>query len=481
MRRPPDSDVSTLGGFRGHAAPAGADDPLAELARMVADDPDGDDDRNFAAHGAAAGDDAPYPPEAYAGIPYDGEDHDATVPRSRRGGLMAAVAVAAVVVLGGGAVLAFRGAGGSAGQVAGGAPPVITASAAPTKIVPKPEKAEKGTQNKLIYDRVNADSASNAHVVGGAEEPMQRPSSVDVGPADAATPPMLKGAQLAATSKEVATGDGSRQVTTITIKPEGGMKVPTDTLPLATENPTAPGAPAVPVVSVRPAEVNGTAVDAAPGPAATASVAEPSQPRGPVVGTGAAAGLTFVPGRQFGIMEGGGQSAQDKAGSVPVPPPAPTQTAAASSAGESAAPAQPAAPVPLPEARPQGLQLAAAEPSPTRAAPARAEHRAVGAPVRLSPLALASAGPAAAQQAAGGGYMVQLTSQRTLPEATDSFHALQKRYPELLGSYSAAIQPAPVSGHTYYRVRVGAFSLAQADGLCKQIKARGGSCIVQRQ
>jgi hypothetical protein len=485
------------------AASGSASDPLVDLARLVGeeypdappsgrrgDEPEFDFGDDFTIYGAAA-EDAPYPPEAYAGVPYDGEDGDPDLPRRRRGGMTAALAALAVVVLGVGGVLAYHRLQPGA---ATGAPPVIRASSEPTKIIPKQASPAKPAGAKLAYDGVTTDTAGSAHVIGGPEEPMERPVTQHAG-SDTSAPAPLPNQEIATISKPAA-GDGSHQVTTITIHPAEGLKPPTDTLPLATENPTAPGAPPPPVVSITPAEG-----DHAPPPAKMTAAAKPDAPAPvalpttpdetgkPVVGTGAAAGMTLMPGNGFGIMQGGGeQTAQTHEApvAVPQPVPAPARAPEIADAGTPAANA-----VPLPAARPAGLRLAAlapAEPQHVSEPPTQhADRRPVGAPVRLSPLSLTAAAkaspPAAAHPAAaGGGYMIQLTSRRSQAEAVESFHALQRKYPQLLGSYSAEIQPAKLADRgTFYRVRIGSFPADRASALCKQLKAAGGSCIVQRQ
>lgn len=505
QRRPPGSVPPTPG--------RGDTDPLVDLARLIGDDdrashngghgeePEFDFGNDPAAYGAAAREeDSPYPPEAYAGLPYDGGDGDADLPPRRHGGMVAVAAALAVVVLGVGGVLAYHELRNGERASAGGAPPVIRASTEPTKIIPEQASPAKPPGAKLAYDGVTTDTTGKAHVVGGPEEPMERPVPQHA-PVQAEDAAPSGPTQDIATTSRPAPGDGSRQVTTITIQPAGGLKPPTDMLPLATENPTAPGAASVPVVSITPVEGHSPAAKAtaaksdAPAPVVLPST--PDQTGKPVVGTGVAAGMTLMPGSGFGIMQDGTgktDTAQGPAASAPMPQPAPQPGSASDTASAASA-----RPVPLPEARPSGLHLAAVtptEPQPinrapvqVNPAPAHVDRRPVGAPVRLSPLPLTPTAQQAASvsashpaASAGGGYMIQLTSRRTQTEAVDSFHQLQRRYPQLLGSYSAEIQPAALADRgTFYRVRIGQFGAEQATSLCKQLKAAGGSCIVQRQ
>jgi cell division septation protein DedD len=84
--------------------------------------------------------------------------------------------------------------------------------------------------------------------------------------------------------------------------------------------------------------------------------------------------------------------------------------------------------------------------------------------------------------AAGGGYAVQVTSQRSEADAQTAFRALQAKYPTQLGGHQSTVRRADLgSKGVYYRALVGPFaSMEQAAGLCSSLKAAGGNCIVQR-
>ena len=106
---------------------------------------------------------------------------------------------------------------------------------------------------------------------------------------------------------------------------------------------------------------------------------------------------------------------------------------------------------------------------------ARAEPGA-GAPLSTSSAAISSgASP-------GGGYSVQVTSQRSEAEAQASYRELQAKYPGQLGGHHATIHRADLGGKgTYYRAMIGPYPSAEAAaGMCSNLTAAGGSCIVQR-
>jgi hypothetical protein len=110
-----------------------------------------------------------------------------------------------------------------------------------------------------------------------------------------------------------------------------------------------------------------------------------------------------------------------------------------------------------------------AEPPP-RARVARTE--APSAPVATAP----AAAPAA------GGYAVQVTSQRSEAEAQTEFKSLQAKFPGQLGSRQPIIHRADLGEKgTFYRALVGPFASSEAAAaMCSNLKAAGGSCIVQK-
>jgi hypothetical protein len=151
----------------------------------------------------------------------------------------------------------------------------------------------------------------------------------------------------------------------------------------------------------------------------------------------------------------------------------------------------------------------AAAPPPPAAKPAPAAHAAAPAPRSPSaanasanaPMSLApGAEPAAAPEprtevatnapvqiaprapAAGGGYLVQVSSQRNEADAQASYKALQGKFPSVLGSHSPVIKRADLGEKgVYYRAMVGPFgSPDEASQFCGSLKTAGGQCVVQR-
>jgi hypothetical protein len=128
-----------------------------------------------------------------------------------------------------------------------------------------------------------------------------------------------------------------------------------------------------------------------------------------------------------------------------------------------------------------------------QSAPPGEPQAATGAlPRTRTALAPASDGPqlasapttvAAAQNpATAGGFVVQLTSQRSEADAQSSFRTLQTKFPGELGSRQAIIRRADLGQKgIYYRAMVGPFgSQGDADQFCSGLKAAGGQCIIQK-
>jgi cell division septation protein DedD len=144
--------------------------------------------------------------------------------------------------------------------------------------------------------------------------------------------------------------------------------------------------------------------------------------------------------------------------------PNPNQMAAAD-IGQPVAPpltvaSTPPSPPPAPAKQPaprtkQAAQTPAAQP--TEAAPAR-------------------------EAAPTGGYVVQLSSQKTEEEARASFKVLATKYAAVFGDREPYIKRVniPEKG-TFYRANVGPFATSsEANHFCSNLKIVGGQCIVQK-
>jgi cell division septation protein DedD len=145
-------------------------------------------------------------------------------------------------------------------------------------------------------------------------------------------------------------------------------------------------------------------------------------------------------------------------------------------AGQVAAPpaAPPAAAAPAPMAAP-------AAPAPTAAPAKRAKQPAPMALGAQSPPAEPAEAPARSAAPAGG-FVVQLSSQKTEEEARASFQTLQTKYAAVFGDRQPIIKRADLGAKgVVYRAQVGPFaSQDQANQFCSNLKVAGGHCFVQK-
>jgi hypothetical protein len=141
----------------------------------------------------------------------------------------------------------------------------------------------------------------------------------------------------------------------------------------------------------------------------------------------------------------------------PAPAPRTATAPAAPPAAHNPSSANASAPLSL---TPGGAQP---DPAPTRTAAAN--------PVQTAPA-----------PSAGGGYVVQVSSQKSESDAQASFRALQGKFPAVLGSRSPLIKRADLGDKgVYYRAMVGPFgSSDEASQFCGNLKTAGGQCVVQR-
>lgn len=190
---------------------------------------------------------------------------------------------------------------------------------------------------------------------------------------------------------------------------------------------------------------------------------------------------------------------------MPPPPdsvPAPTaQPRAIATVPQRAAPAQaqPQAPAPAPTR----LAAPAADPEPapapapraTAAAPRAEPQASANAPLSLNPnsaparpaapqrSAAIAPPPAAASSNAGSGvYAVQVSAQRSEEEAQAAFRSLQSKYPGQLGNRQPLIKRVDLGEKgIFFGAQVGPFTdAAQAKQMCESFKAAGGSCLVKK-
>jgi hypothetical protein len=78
-------------------------------------------------------------------------------------------------------------------------------------------------------------------------------------------------------------------------------------------------------------------------------------------------------------------------------------------------------------------------------------------------------------------WVVQLTGSGSEAGARAEYQEMQKKYAPLLAAYQPIVLRTPLgTAASWYRVRLGATSRESAERLCAQLRASGGSCLVQR-
>jgi hypothetical protein len=116
-------------------------------------------------------------------------------------------------------------------------------------------------------------------------------------------------------------------------------------------------------------------------------------------------------------------------------------------------------------------------------APPAAETRTTTppAPVAAKPAAKLAAASAPAVERAGAvaGPVVQLAALDSEAAAKREWARLNKRFGEHLDGHAPVITPTHHDGKTLWRLRVAGFAdIAAARGLCSDLKAAGGQCVV---
>jgi len=94
--------------------------------------------------------------------------------------------------------------------------------------------------------------------------------------------------------------------------------------------------------------------------------------------------------------------------------------------------------------------------------------------------------PQAASEAATraidpGGFVVQISAQRSEPEARAAFRTMQAKYLVLSGRQPLIRRKDQGERGIFYATQVGPFGVkSDADQLCETLKSAGGTCFVQK-
>jgi hypothetical protein len=378
------------------------------------------------------------PEEGSSDDQYAKEDYDEEAPGGRRrGGFTVVAAVLGLAVLGTAGAFAYRAMFGD--SMLPSLPPIIKAEDGPNKIMPNAATIQGGGSDQAAAN--NAGSGAEK-LVPREETPVDVPQPVNAAP-----------------------GTAPRVVATIPIFPDRTAGPPSGQAPSsAAPDLAAPGAP---MPSATPPNTPAPGVAVPPMPAAR------SAPAPAIAGSGGADRLNAA--------QGAASTVPKKIHTVPIRP---DQT------GPADATAAAAPPPPAPASRPVAQHAAKPAPqadanAPLSIVPGQAEDT-IAVPVRsqpapVRPTTLASAASQTAP-AAGGGYAVQISSQRSEAEAHTAFRALQVKFPDQLGGRQPMVRRADLGDKgIYYRALVGPFaSKEQAAAMCSSLKAAGGNCIIQK-
>jgi len=81
-----------------------------------------------------------------------------------------------------------------------------------------------------------------------------------------------------------------------------------------------------------------------------------------------------------------------------------------------------------------------------------------------------------------GGYVVQVSAERSDAKAQVSFKTLQSRFPDVLGGRSPVIRRVELGEKgIFYRAQIGPFdTVEKAKQLCARLRSAGGHCMVQK-
>lgn len=133
---------------------------------------------------------------------------------------------------------------------------------------------------------------------------------------------------------------------------------------------------------------------------------------------------------------------------------------------------------PLPTARPQTATPPAAT---TPSAPMRLASAPPAQAAAPSAAPAQAAAAVTAPRAGNGDFVVQLAAPGSEAEARATFSALQKKYGSVLGGASPIVRKTDLAGgKTVYRLRVGPYSREDAASMCSQLQAAGGQCFIAK-
>jgi hypothetical protein len=453
------------------AQPAGLEDPLFELARLVegswpepanapssASAPRPDVETRQQLETGALRPELEGPDEFHdetvgssqaSSVEQLADVHDVRSPepvRKRRSGgwtlRVAALAVLGLAMIG--AVFAFR--GGVPGLPK--QPPFIAAAHGPTKVQPPSEETVAAANDAGA--NLLKDSAQPEHVkvVASEEQPvdLNAQGTLAAAPSNAPTPPPDPGAAGGSPVKGI--GDAPVVVTLPAGQPTVAQQFP-DPKPVRTVSLRPDGTPISPS-TVATAEGS----DAAPPSEAPKPLAKPATK--PVAEGGESAG-----------------SAQPSTPKLDVP----TKLSGKSSARVAVAKTDTTASAAATGVQNEPVQVGVPTKSEKPAKAPKIQQAAADTGSPAAPTQPAAESPAAASST---GWAVQLAAPKSEAEAKSTAARLSSKYESALNGSAIGMHKAVVNGETIYRLRVVGLSKADAAALCARLKGDGGDCFIAK-
>ena len=325
------------------------------------------------------------------------------------------------------------------GEEVGGPVPVIMASTEPVKIKPKePGGVEVPNQDQVVFDKVNGnseDKTSQERLASGTETPIRVVTTNSV-------PPVVQ-------PLPVVSSDPSAAKSTARLSPNDTILVRTEQAIISPRK--------VRTVVVRP---DGTIV-----PAKAAKTVEPvrvasvAKENGFTQSAGSTASKTTPVVAALPVSTATRPVPVQKIEIVPVTP----VNRGIDKLRTISAPIEKTTPKPIAVVPVKRIKV-----PPVKKVVAPKKVKAVTKPVKLA-------------TASTGGYVMQISSQRSAAAAQTSYNRLNKRFSSILGGRGVDIRRFKLKDKgIYYRVRVPVGSKKSAINLCTRYKSAGGSCFVTR-
>ena len=335
----------------------------------------------------------------------------------RRSGRRAAMAIVAIALLGGTAALAWNFVGSESGDT-----PTLMASTEPVKVKPKDAGGKVvPNQDQAVFkakEVKSQDTSKQARLTDKKEQPI----AVAVAPSAPKNNARVASNQVESSSPLAIK---PRSVRTVVVRPDG--TIVSSNTPANSPVVVAPSTVASPALNPQDQVAKETSKpktgDAAQ-PVETASIAKPNKVKTTRVTTAAL--------RTTDAAEPASETAVNKVVAKPKPKP-------------------------VAAAKPKPEQVAAVTPQPAAAAPEQDALPRVSSP-----------------------YAVQISSQRSVGAAKQSYKDLSQRYDSIIGGRGVDMRQVEVKGKTYFRVRIPADSSGTATRMCNSIKEQGGDCFVTR-